>query len=473
MSLREVAAPAGSEALQRAFNRAAGASVSPANRVELLIDGPATYAAMHAMIDAARSRIHLENYIIHDDACGQEFADRLISRARAGVKVRVMYDWFGSVATGRRYWHRLRESGIEVRAFGPFTFSDPLLIFARDHRKVLVVDGAAAITGGLCIGDEWVGNPAKHRLPWRDTAIAVHGSAAAALDVAFTSSWTASGGAAPDDLLELGNNPAAAAAGDVDVRVVATQPGLERAFRTIDLMLGVSATRIWVTEAYLSAPPRMYQAFKDAARDGADVRLLLPGSSDVRAVRNLSRVGYRGLLRAGVRIWEWNGPMLHAKTIVADGRWVRIGSSNLNPSSLLTNWEIDLFAYGEDLAHKMERQFLQDLAMSSEVLLRPRRIPAVLGREVPPALSRQAPAAVAPGTHSRSFRERRVRAVVLLGSMIQGARAAIFGPLALLLLSAAAVFALLPRPSALVASGLSAVFGVALAVRALGHRARG
>ena len=97
-------------------------------------------------------------------------------------------------------------------------------------------------------------------------------------------------------------------------------------------MLGVSASRIWVTEAYLSAPQRMYQAFKDAARDGTDVRLLLPGSSDLRAVRNLSRVGYRGLLEAGVRIWEWNGPMLHAKTIVADGRWVRIGSSNLNPS---------------------------------------------------------------------------------------------------------------------------------------------
>ena len=472
MSLREVAGPADSEALQRAFNRAAGASISPGNRVELLIDGPATYAAMHAMIDAARSRVHLENYIIHDDACGQAFADRLIARARDGVRVRVMYDWFGSVSTGRRYWHRLRESGIDVRAFGPFTVADPLLIFARDHRKVLVVDGAHAVTGGLCIGDEWVGNPSKQRLPWRDTAIAVHGTAATALDVAFTSSWIASGGSAPDDLVELGD-AAPARAGDVDVRVVATQPGLERAFRTIDLMLGVSASRIWVTEAYLSAPPRLYQAFKDAARDGADVRLLLPGSSDVRAVRNLSRVGYRGLLRAGVRIWEWNGPMLHAKTIVADGRWVRIGSSNLNPSSLLTNWEIDLFAYGADLAHQMELQYLSDLAMSSEVLLRARRIPAVLGRRVYPALARQAPAAVAQGNHSRSFRERRVRAVVLLGSMIQGARAAIFGPLALLLLLAAVMFALLPRPSALFASALSGLFGVALAVRALGHRARG
>jgi phosphatidylserine/phosphatidylglycerophosphate/cardiolipin synthase-like enzyme len=238
-------------------------------------------------------------------------------------------------------------------------------------------------------------------------------------------------------------------------------------------MLGVSAARIWVTEAYLSAPQRMYQAFKDAARDGADVRLLLPGSSDIRAVRNLSRVGYRGLLRAGVRIWEWNGPMLHAKTMVADSRWVRIGSSNLNPSSLLANWEIDVFVYGEALAHEMERQFLKDLSQSSEVLLRPRRIPTVMGRKVFPALSRQAPADTTQAPHSRSFRERRVRAIVLLGSIVQGARAAIFGPLALILLVSAVLFAVFPKPMAWTSSLLAAAAGVALLVRALGHRSRG
>ncbi|MFI5358340.1 MAG: phospholipase D-like domain-containing protein, partial [Opitutales bacterium] len=261
--------------------------------------------------------------------------------------------------------------------------------------------------------------------------------------------------------------------GALDVRVVATEPGRERGFRTIDLLLGVSASRIWVTEAYLSAPPRMYQAFKDAARDGADVRLLLPGSSDIRAVRNLSRVGYRGLLQAGVRIWEWGGPMLHAKTIVADGRWVRVGSSNLNPSSLLANWEIDVFAYGETLAKQMERQFLTDLTASSEVLLRPRRIPTIMGRKVYPALARKAPVDAAPARHSRTFRERRTRAIVLLGSMVQGARAAIFGPLALILLAAALLFAVFPRPMAWTASILAATVGGAMLVRALGHRARG
>jgi cardiolipin synthase len=216
----------------------------------------------------------------------------------------------------------------------------------------------------------------------------------------------------------------------------------------------------------------MYQALKDAARDGADVRLLLPGSSDIKAVRNLSRVGYRALLRAGVRIWEWNGPMLHAKTIVVDSRWVRVGSSNLNPSSLLANWELDLFAHGEGIAERMEAQYLADLAQASEIVIRPRRIASVMGREVYPALRREAPAEAPKMPHSRSLRERRTRAIVNLGSIVQGARAAIFGPLAFLLLIAAALLALFPRPMAWGTSVLAAVSGVAMIVRALGHRGR-
>ena len=320
------------------------------------------------MIESARHRIHLENYIIRDDAAGATFADRLIERARSGVTVRVLYDWIGSFSTSRRFWRRLRDAGIEVRGFGPISATDPLLVFSRDHRKLLVVDGDRAVTGGLCIGDEWLGDKAKERQPWRDTAVAVCGPAARQLDQAFWRCWTFTthepASSNPDGYVEP------ASCGDVDVRVVATEPGRERGFRTIDLLLGVSARKIWVTEAYLSAPQRMYQAFKDAARDGADVRLLLPGSSDIRAVRNVSRVGYRGLLRSGVRIWEWNGPMLHAKTIVADGHWVRIGSSNLNPSSLLANWELDVFLHDRDIAAQMEQRFLADLDRSNEVLLR-------------------------------------------------------------------------------------------------------
>lgn len=472
MTVTPAPMPPAAAALQRAFSRAAGSAIVPGNRAELLIDGPATYAAMYALIDGAERRIHLENYIIRSDTCGEEFARRLIERARAGVTVRVLYDWVGSIGTSWAFWHRLRAAGIDVRAFGRLRAADPLLVFARDHRKILVVDGARAVTGGLCIGNEWVGDPARHRQPWRDTAIALHGPAATELDGAFARAWTFNGGLAPDDATELADRPPASP-GDIDVRIAATEPGRERGFRSIDLLLGVSASRIWVTEAYLSAPQRMYEAFKDAARDGADVRLLLPGRSDIGAVRNLSRVGYRGLLRAGVRIWEWGGPMLHAKTIVADGRWIRVGSSNLNPSSLLANWEIDVFAYGEALARQMEQQFLRDLASSQEVVLRARRIPTLLGRPVYPALARQAPTVPAVEAHRRSFRERRMRAAVELGSLIQGARAAIFGPLAIILLVLAALFAAFPRPMAWSASVVAGLLGAALTVRAMGYRDRG
>jgi cardiolipin synthase len=460
----------GSGGLARALDRAAGNQVIPGNAVTLLVDGPDTYAAMHTQIAAATRRIHLENYIIHDDAVGQGFADALIAKARAGVTVRVLYDWAGSFGTSRRFWRALREAGVEVRAFGPPSLRDPLLFFARDHRKLLVVDGSAAVTGGLCIGAEWVGDPAKSRRPWRDTAAAIAGPAARALDAAFARAWSFAGGTTPDDGREL--SPDVGQVGETDVRVVATEPGRERAFRIIDLMLGVAGERIWVTEAYLAAPQRLYQAFQDAAQDGADVRLLLPGSSDLPTIRNLARVGYRPLLRAGVRIWEWTGPMLHAKTIVADGRWTRVGSSNLNPSSLLANWELDIFIENEAIGDVMEQQFRLDLTLAREVLLRPRRLPTLFGRPVPGKLALAAPAAAVPA-HARSGWERVRVAAVIAGGLAQGARAAVFGPLALILLLVAVAFVLFPATMAVAAAILSGLAGAALATRALGHRERG
>jgi cardiolipin synthase A/B len=155
----------GAGGLPRALDRAAGIQAIPGNDVTILIDGHETYAAMHAQIAAATHRIHFENYIIHDDAVGKGFAEALIAKAKAGVVVRVLYDWAGSFSTSRRFWRMLREGGVDVRAFGPPRLGDPLVFFARDHRKLLVVDGRMGVTGGLCIGEEWIGNPAKSRRP--------------------------------------------------------------------------------------------------------------------------------------------------------------------------------------------------------------------------------------------------------------------------------------------------------------------
>jgi cardiolipin synthase len=457
------------DAVQRAFDRAAGTHSIAGNEVALLIDGPDTFAAMLAQIAGARRRVHLENYIIRDDATGQRFAQQLAERARAGVAVRVLYDWFGSIGTAASFWRELRAAGVEVCAFGPPRLRDPLVFLSRDHRKVLVVDGERGVVGGLCLGDEWMGNPAKGRQPWRDTAVALSGPAARILDGMFCRAWTFAGGADPD-AAELA--PAVEPAGDVAVRIVATEPGRERAYRMVDLLIGMSGSRIWLTEAYLVTPQRMFQALQDAARDGADVRLLLPGTSDVRVLRNFARVGYRALLRAGVRIWEWRGPMLHAKTIVADSRWVSVGSSNLNPSSLLANWELDIFVAGEPLAQAMEARYVADVEQSSEVLLRPRWIPSVFGRPVPPALTRSRPPAPATSTEM-SFQERRRRAIVLLSGVLFGARAALFGPFAIGLLAVGVLFAVFPVPMAWLAAGVAALASASLASRAVGHRRRG
>lgn len=451
--------------LERAADRAAGSPAVPGNRVTVRIDGPATYDGMLAMIAAARRRIHLENYIIRDDTTGRRFAEALLARAADGVRVRVLHDWIGCIGTPTAFWERLRRGGVEVRVFGRPRLDDPLLLAVRDHRKVLVVDGERGSAGGLCIGDEWLGHPVRGRQPWRDTALEVEGPAARALDAAFLQAWAAAGGLAPSADEVPGD---VAQAGNVAVRVIATEPGRERAGRVLDLLLGVAAERIWITEAYFAVAPRLYQALADAARAGVDVRLLVPGASDIPSVRNLARAGYRGLLRAGVRIWEWQGPMLHAKAVVVDGHWLRVGSSNLNPSSLLANWELDLFIDDHGLGQTAEHQFLFDLAHASEVVLQPRRL-----RGVPERLDRKAPVEPLEAPHLPGFRERRRRAFVEASIVVQGARAAVFGPLAMLLLVLSVLFFLIPVPSALATAVASLLVGLALAVRALGHRARG
>src|SRR5690606_23666280 len=323
-------------AIERAAARASGAIAVPGNGVQLLFDGPEIYPVMHQAIAAATRRIHFENYIFRDDATGRRFADALIEWASGGIKVRVLYDWIGSIRTPRAFWQRMRDAGIEVHAFGRFRLIDPLAIISRDHRKVMVVDGHTAVTGGHCIGDEWAGDSARGRQPWRDSAVAINGPAARVVDQAFGTIWRFAGGKPYDDAVEV--DPEVPVGGDQEVRVVATRPGESRASRAMELLFGIGAERIWITEAYMAGLPRVTQLFRDAARDGVDVRLLVPGASDLPMIRNVTRTGYRKLLGSGVRVWEWAGPMLHAKSMSVDGRWLRVGSSNLNPSSRLANW---------------------------------------------------------------------------------------------------------------------------------------
>ena len=180
--------------VEQAFARASGAPLITGNDVRLLKDAGQNYPAWLEAIGAAEHTIHFESYIIHDDAIGRQFARALAARARAGVRVRVIYDWLGGVGkTGRRFWRDLRAAGVEVRAFNPPGRSSPFAWLARDHRKMLAVDGRVAFVTGLCVGRYWVGDPALGIEPWRDTGVAVRGPAVAALEDAFAQMWALAG----------------------------------------------------------------------------------------------------------------------------------------------------------------------------------------------------------------------------------------------------------------------------------------
>ncbi len=409
----------------------------------MLIDGPEAYAVMLDVIARATRRIHFENYIIRSDVAGWRFAEALMARAREGLQVRVLYDAFGSWSTRRKYWRALRQAGVELRGFHPIQPLDLVTNFARDHRKLVVADGARAVMGGLCIGREWTGEGTKSGRPWRDTAVEIAGPASGVLDYAFAQTWKVAGGQVPAE--EFAGQ--IAPQGVAEVRVIRGAPGRERTYRVTELMAAGSMNRLWITDAYFVAPPRLLQSFRDAARDGVDVRLLVPGTSDLPLVRNLSRIGYRDLLRSGVRIYEWEGPMLHAKTIVTDGRWSRIGSSNLNPSSLMGNWELDVLIENTGLAEAMEHQFRLDIARSSEVTRRPVRGPRRISKSLPTSLKREEPEAVAP-RYRKSVRERRKHAAVTLRILLANTRRSIFVPLTMLLVGLGLFFFILPTATA-------------------------
>jgi cardiolipin synthase A/B len=353
---------------EQALSRAAGAPLVPGNRVRLLRDATENHPAWLAAIEAARQTVHLESYILADDLVGNRFADALAACAGRGVRVRVLHDWLGDRGeAGRRFWQRLRAAGVEVRTFNPFRFDAPLAWLWRNHRKSLVVDHRIGFVTGVCIADRWAGAPERGVPPWRDTGVEIEGPAVADLAAAFAAAWADAGPPLPEQ--DLGARGDAVHAGDVALRIVATEPATAGLYR-LELLVAVLARhRLWITDAYFVGFPSYTQALRAAALDGVDVRLLVPGTSDLGIVKRLGVAGYRPLLEAGVRVFEWNGPMLHAKTAVADGRWARVGSSNLNVASWMGNWEMDVASEDPGFAHQMEVAFAEDLENATEVVL--------------------------------------------------------------------------------------------------------
>ncbi|WP_243374819.1 phospholipase D-like domain-containing protein [Microvirga solisilvae] len=350
--------------MERAFSRIADSDLRQGNAIRLLKNSKENYPAWIEAIRSARDVIHFENFIIADDETGRMFAEALMERARAGVKVRILYDWLGSSFRALpAFWRRLREAGAEARVFNPPRLTDPFWV-RRNHRKLITVDGRIGFVSGLCISDNWEG---KDNEPWRDTGIALEGPLVADLDEAFAESWVLAG-MRPIPKSDLAQAEDIPHAGSMAARLISGEPGMFRTYRVDQFIAATAQRNLWLTDAYFVATTSYVQALGEAARDGVDVRLLVPGSSDVPALQPIVRAGYRSLIEAGIRVYEWNGSMLHAKTAVVDGRWARVGSTNLNFASWATNWELDVIVEDTGFAESMEAMYLEDLANATEIV---------------------------------------------------------------------------------------------------------
>ena len=358
----------------RALWRIASADVSAGNSVTLFDNGAKTFDAMIAMIDESRHSVVLESYILRGDSVGQRFAVSLGEAAKRGVQVRVLGDWVGSWGTPRSFHKALRRSGVELRIFNQPGWRPWLGLVPRDHRKLLVADGAVGLTGGIGIGEQWqTGVLRRRKSPWRDTCVRIAGPAAVHLARAFEGMWRRAAGERPARYRRRLVRAAQGADVDPDVDapsvvgIVEGEPGKLRIGRALHLQSAAAQRSIWLASAYFVPSFAETEALAGAARDGVDVRLLVPSKYDHPWIRRFATRFYRRLLRNGVRIWEWRGEMMHAKTTVVDGRWVRVGSTDFNPFGVVINFELDALIEDAAIGAEAEEMFLRDLTQSTEI----------------------------------------------------------------------------------------------------------
>ena len=432
-----------------AFARAAGAAASDDNAVRLLLDAGENYPAWLEAIGKAERYILFESYLFLNDPLGRKFADALEAKAKAGLRVCVIVDWLGSVG-GRALWEPLRTAGVELRVFNPPRIDSPLAWLSRDHRKSIVVDGDIGFVSGLCVDSAWEGDRGKRLEPWRDTGVEIRGPAVAELEHAFAQIWSTCAGKTLGDLPTRPDDPAAQ--GNVRVHVVAGVPGAAGIYRLDLLLASVARKSLWLTDAYFVGTSAYTQALRAAANDGVDVRLLVPGASDIPALSPLSRAGYRPLLEAGVRVFEWNGTLLHAKTAVADGTWARVGSTNLNLASWMSNYELDVAIEDAEFAQAMAAQYEKDVDHATEILLtthnRVRRTEAraTVAKEAGEQVAKRAPSGSAGRAAAGAVSVGSALGAALTNRRALGpAEAGLLGTMALLVFGIAVVAALWPR----------------------------
>jgi cardiolipin synthase len=358
---------------------ATGVPLIAGNKVLLLFDGPATMKEMMAAVQDAKSTINLETYIFDQDPVGIQFADLLIEKRKQGVIVNVLYDAVGAFGTPAPFFERMKAAGITVVAFNPVNPAarkGKWEINNRDHRKLLVVDGKVAFTGGINISNTYANSsffgsrrsPSKvdgKEVGWRDTHVKIEGPAVAALQWSFVNNWVRQ---EAGELPEANYFPPLAPAGDKIVRVLATDP--ERGFeiyKSLVLAIQESKKTIHITSAYFVPDQQIVDALCAAARRGVDVKLVLPGVTDHGLVMHAGRAFYDKLLANGVKIFHLQVAVLHAKTAVIDGTWSTIGSANIDRRSFIHNYELNVIVLDPAFGQDMEHAFFEDLRDSKPV----------------------------------------------------------------------------------------------------------
>lgn len=356
-----------------------GSPLTTGNEVLLLQDGPATYQAMLAAILGARDHINMETYILDDDEVGQRFAQALIDKQQQGVEVNLIRDSAGTIGTPDAFFQRLTERGIHVLEFNPI---NPLMtrkeweLNQRDHRKLLIVDGRTAFLGGINISSVYSGGSIGKRsrprpdgsVVWRDTDLQLQGPVVAEFQKLFFAAWEAQKGA---PLAAKNYFPRLENAGRQVVRAIGSSPDepYSLIYATLLSAIGSAETSVHLTNAYFVPDPQLLAVLEAAAGRGVDVTLILPGKTDSWLVFHAGRRYYEQLLRAGVKIYERRGAILHSKTALVDGVWATVGSTNLDWRSFLHNHELNAVVLGVEFGSQVQAMFKKDLAESDAITL--------------------------------------------------------------------------------------------------------
>ncbi|MGZ9030016.1 MAG: phospholipase D-like domain-containing protein [Burkholderiaceae bacterium] len=361
----------------RLFERAVGRPPTPGNRAQILLDGPATHAAMLAAIADARDHVNVESYIVEDGGPGEALAELLLHKRAEGVRINLIFDGWGSWRTPARYFEALRKAGVALLEFNPVNpLRHPIAwsLHLRDHRKLLVVDGRVAFIGGVNISSVYSSSTKSSERTadamecWRDTHVRIEGPVVAELQQLFLDHWRASSrkSAQPANYF-----PSLAVAGSERIAVAACDAGRRRnpLYRALLRAIDGAERSVFITSAYFVPTRRLIHKLIAAARRGVDVRLALPGVSDVWAPLAAGRATYGRFLAGGVRIFERHNAMLHAKTVVIDGVWSTVGSSNMDWRSLLHNAEANVVIVNAEFGARMEDLFRCDLHASEEVTM--------------------------------------------------------------------------------------------------------